>query len=319
MVVASLLAAVVSCVGGASAASAQDVHLLVVTGVSGDEEHAAQFAKWAGAVVDAAKKQGVLDGNVAWYAEAPDKDPRIKGRANRDGVTKAFTDIAARAKADDEVFVLLIGHGSFDGKMGAFNLPGPDLSASDYATLLQRFPTQKITFVNTASSSGAFLQPLAGPARTIVTATRTGGERNETRFPEFFVEALAGGEGADRDRNGRVSVQEAFDYATARVKAAYEKEGHILTEHAAIDDGAQGKLAGALYLAPPRSRTASAQAADPALRALLEQRDTLERQINDLRLKKDSMEQAAYDQQLEKLLTELAVKSRQIRELEGRK
>ncbi len=316
---AGVLVALVSTVGSARLASAQDVHLLVVTGVSGDEEHAALFTKWAGAVVDAAKKQGVLDANVAWYAEATGTDPRIKGRASRDGITQAFADMAGRAKPNDEVFVLLLGHGSFDGKMGAFNLPGPDLTAADYATLLQRFPTQKITFVNTASSSGAFLQPLAGPARTIVTATRTGGERNETRFPEFFIEALAGGEGADRDRNGRVSVQEAFDFATARVKAAYEKEGHILTEHAALDDGAQGKLASALYLAPPRSRTASARAADPALRALLEQRDALERQVGDLRLKKDSMDQAAYEQQLEKLLTDLAVKTRQIREIEGRK
>ena len=31
------------------------------------------------------------------------------------------------------------------------------------------------------------------------------------------------------------------------------------------------------------------------------------------------MDPAAYDQQLEKLVTELAVKTRQIRELEGRK
>ena len=184
--------------------------------------------------------------------------------------------------------------------------------------LLQKFTTQKVAFINTTSSSGAFLQPLAGPARTIVTATKTGGERNETRFAEYFVQALDSEE-ADRDRNGRVSVQEAFDFAASKVKAAYEKEGHILTEHAALDDGSQGKLAGTQYLAPERSRTAAAQNADPALRALLEQRDALERQVNDLRLKKDSMDQAAYDQQLEKLVTDLAVTTRQIRELEGRK
>jgi hypothetical protein len=299
-------------------AAAQDVHLLVITGVGGDEEHTTQFQKWAGAVVDSAKKHGVLEGNINWLGEAPDKDPRIKARSSRDNVTKAFGDLAAKAKPNDEIFVLLIGHGSFDGKTGAFNLPGPDLTAPEYATLLQRFSTQKVVFVNTASSSGAFLQPLAGPARTIVTATKTGGERNETRFAEFFVQALDTEE-ADRDRNGRVSVQEAFDFAAAKVKAAYEKEGHILTEHAALDDSSQGKLAQTQYLAPERSRTAAAQNMDPAMRALLEQRDALERQVNDLRLKKDSMDQATYDQQLEKLVTELAVKSRQIRELENKR
>jgi hypothetical protein len=319
-----IVAASVACVagtlllGGATAASAQDVHLVVVTGVGGDEEHATQFQKWAGAVVDSAKKHGVMDANVQWLGEAPDKDPRIKARSTRENVSKALNDLAAKVKPSDDVFIMLIGHGSFDGKTGAFNLPGPDLSAGDYAMLLQKFTTQKVVFVNTASSSGAFLQPLAGPARTIVTATKTGGERNETRFAEFFVQALDAEE-ADRDRNGRVSVQEAFDFAAAKVKAAYEKEGHILTEHAAIDDSSQGKLAGTQYLAPERSRTAAAQSADPALRALLEQRDALERQVNDLRLRKDSMDPSAYDQQLEKLVTELAVKTRQIRDFESRK
>jgi hypothetical protein len=317
----AILLACLACLlllGSATAARAQDIHLLVVTGVGGDEEHSAQFQKWAGSILDSAKKHGVLDANVSWLGEAPDKDPRIKSRSSKDNVSKAFTDLAAKVKPNDEVFVVLIGHGSFDGKTAAFNLPGPDLTAGDYAMLLEKFTTQKVTFVNTSSSSGAFLQPLAGPARTIITATKTGGERNETRFAEFFAQAFDAEE-ADRDRNGRVSVQEAFDFAASKVKAAYEKEGHILTEHAALDDSSQGKLASTLYLAPERSRTAAAQNADPALRALLEQRDALERQVNDLRLKKDSMDQAAYDQQLEKLLTELAVKTRQIRELEGRK
>jgi hypothetical protein len=302
--------------GSPGAATAQDVHLLVITGVGGDEEHTAQFQKWAGTVVDSAKKHGVLDANINWLGETTEKDPRIKARSTRENVTKAFTDLAARVKPEDEVFVLLIGHGSFDGTTAAFNLPGPDLTAADYGRLLQRFTTQKIVFVNTASSSGPFIQALAGPARTIVTATKTGGERNETRFAEFFVEAFDA-EAADRDRNGRVSIQEAFDYAAGKVKAAYEKEGHILTEHAAIDDSSQGKLAGTQYLAPERSRTAAAQNADPALRALLEQRDALERQVNDLRIRKDSMDPAAYDQQLEKLLTDLAVKTRQIRDMES--
>jgi hypothetical protein len=242
----------------------------------------------------------------------------MKGRATKENVTKAFDDLAAKAKPNDQIVVILIGHGSFDGKVGAFNLPGPDLTAPDYATLLDRFKTQRLAFINTASSSGAFTQPLAGPARTIITATKTGGERNEARFAPFFVEALDT-EAADRDRNGRVSMQEAFDYAAGKVKAEYEKGGHIMTEHATLDDSAQGKLASTQYLAPERSRTAAAQNADPALRALLEQRDALERQVEDLRLRKDSMPAAQYEEQLEKLVTDLALKTRAIRDFEGKK
>jgi hypothetical protein len=256
------------------------------------------------------------DANMTYLGENPDQSGgRMKARATREIVTKAFTDLAAQVKANDDLFVVLIGHGSFDGKTAAFNLPGPDLTADDYSTLLKKFPTQKIVFVNTASSSGAFVQPLAGPARTIVAATRTGGERNETRFAQYFVEAFDT-DSADRDRNGRVSVQEAFDYAAQKVKAVYEQEGHIMTEHATLDDSAQGKLASSQYLAPERSRTAAAQSLDPAYRTLLEQRDALERQVADLRLRKDSMDAKQYDDQLEKLLTDLALKTRAIRDYE---
>ena len=101
--------------------------------------------------------------------------------------------------------------------------------------------------------------------------------------------------------------------------AAYEQAGNLLSEHAALDDGAEGKLASTQFLAPPRSRSAGASSLDPALRALVEQRDALERQIAELRLRKDSMEAARYDEQLEKLLTDLALKTRAIRDAEAKK
>jgi hypothetical protein len=297
-------------------ALAQDTHLLLITGVSGDEALASQYQKWAAAVIDGAKKRGVAAANIVYLSENPDLDKtRAKGRATREGVTKAFAEVAARAKANDEVFVLLIGHGSFDGRVGAFNLMGPDLTVPEFGKLLESLFQQRVSFVNTASSSGAFLS-LAGPGRVIVTATKTGGERNDTRFPEHFVEAL-GAEEADRDRNGRVSVLEAFEFAKSKVASIYEKGGHILTEHAVLDDGMQGKLAESLYLAPERTRDAATVAAaqsDPAFKALLAEQDALERQIGELRLKKGAMDAAEYEKQFEKLSIALASKTREIRD-----
>src|SRR5205085_4786892 len=117
---------------------------------------------------------------------------------------------------------------------------------------------------DTTSASGAFLQPLAGPGRAIVTATKTGGERNETEFPQYFVEAFTT-ESADKNRDGRVSVAEAFDYARTKVTQAYQQKGLMLTEHAALDDGAEGGLASTLFLQP--ARTPAMATADPALRS----------------------------------------------------
>ena len=286
---------------------------------AGDDEHTMLFHKWATSVVDSAKKSGLPDANITYLGDQPEQDPsHIRARSTRENVTKAFADVAARAKPGDDVIVLLIGHGSFDGHDAAFNLPGPDLTAADFGKLLDKLSAERVAFIDTSSSSGAFVEPLKRPDRIIVTATKTGGERNEPVFAQYFVEAL-GGEDADRDRNGRVSILEAFDYAQTKVKAYYDQGGHILTEHAILEDGSQEKLAGTLFLAPDKTTAAIAQTTDPELRALLEQQSDLERQVAVLRLKKDGMDPADYDKQFEKLLTDLALKTKEVRDREAKK
>lgn len=307
--------------GLAHGAAAQDTHLLVITGVSGDAEHAKKFHELATRFIDAAKKtNGVTDANLTYLAEKADADPRrIAGRSTKENIEKAVVDIAARAHPNDEIFVLLIGHGSFDTRGGAFNLPGPDLTADDYAKLLAKWPTQRVAFVNTASASGAFLPTVAGPGRTIVTATRTGRENFETRFAAFFVEAYEG-DAADSDRNGRVSVGEAFDYAKAKVVKAFEQDGLLPTEHATLDDGNEGNLASTMFLASGATRAASNfDMTNPAVRQLLEERDALERDVAGLRLRKSGMDPAEYEARLEKLLLALAQKSQALQQLEVKK
>jgi hypothetical protein len=304
---------------GAAHASAQDTHLVVITGVGGDEEHTKTFHKWATAIIDAAtKKAGLPEGNVIYLSEKPDLEASlIKGRSTRETVDKTLTDLAARARANDAVIILLIGHGSFDGRQAAFNLPGPDLTPADFSRLLGKFASQRVAFINTAASSGAFLPAVAGPGRVVVTATKTGGERNETRFPEYFVAAF-NDETADRDRNGRVSIAEAFDYAKSKVTKAFEQEGLLLSEHATIEDGANGSLASELFLMPSQAAL-KVDTSDPAMRALVEERDAIERKIAALRLMKPSMEAAKYDAEMEKLLTELALKTKAIRDRQAKK
>jgi hypothetical protein len=295
----------------AQRAAAQQTHILVVTGVGGDEEHTKKFTKWASSFVDAAKKKdAVPEANITLLADR---------RATKDGVEKAIADIAARAKPGDTVFLLLIGHGSFDGRVAMFNLTGPDLSAPDCAKLLARFTSQHVVFVNTTSSSGAFLQPLAAPGRVVVTATKTGGERNEVDFPEYFVAAY-NDDAADLDRNGHVSVKEAFDYAKTKVTQAYQQKGLMLTEHATLDDGGEGQLAATVFLGTGRAESAlKVDTSNPAARALLEERDAIEQHISALKLMKPSMDAAAYDAQMEKLLTDLALKTKALRDLQTKK
>lgn len=296
---------------GAAPVFAQQTHILVITGVPGDEEHARQFHKWATTFVDAAKKkEGVAESNITYLADR---------QATKAGVEQAFADLSARATAGDAVVVLLIGHGSFNGTQAAFNLPGPDLTVAEWSRLLAKLPAERVAFVNTSSSSGAFLPAIAAPGRVVVTATKTGGERNETVFPEFFVEAF-NDPGADRDRNGHVSIAEAFEYAKAKVTQSFQQKGLLLTEHATLDDGAKGRLASAMFLGIGRTETALAiDASDPAMKKLADEKDAIDRQIAALKLRKSGMPEAQYEAQMEQLVTDLALKTKAIRDLQAKK
>ena len=306
-----VLGACLCCVLCAAPALAQQTHLLVITGVPGDEEHAQQFQKWATTFIETArKKDSAADANVTFLAER---------RATREGVQKAFADLADRVKPTDGVVVLLIGHGSFNGTQGAFNLPGPDLTVAEWAALVGTLPAQRVAFVNTSSSSGAFLPAIAGPGRVIVTATKTGGERNETQFPEFFVAAF-GDSAADRDRNGHVSIFEAFEYAKSKVVQAFQQKGLLLTEHATMDDGGGGRLAATMYLGIGRAEgTLAVDTSDPAMKKLVDEKDAIDQQIAALKLKKGAIDEGQYDAQMEKLLTDPALKTRAIRDLQAKK
>jgi hypothetical protein len=328
---ALVLIAAAALLATGAAASAQTTRLAVIVGLSGDPEHAELFGRWAATLVDAAGRMGVARDHVVYLAEKPEADPkRITGRSTAEQIVKAFAALAAGGTAEDRVFIVLIGHGTFDGRVAKFNLPGPDLTAADFEPLLKRLPSQHVVLVNTSSASGPFVEALAGPGRAIVAATRNGSERFATLFGGPFVDALAGVEdGADADKNRRVSVLEAFDYAKREVNAAYEREGIMVTEHAILsDDGAaegtqtptadgkQGRVAGMLSLG---SAAAEALPTDPALRALYVERRDIERRLESLKLLKDSMEPARYASELERLATELARKTREIREAEGKR
>lgn len=313
----------------AAPAFAQVTHVAVIVGLAGDPEHGELFRRWAGTLVDGAEQRfGIAHDRVFYLTEDPAKDPKATGKSTREEVQRMFATLARTAGPDDVVFVVLIGHGTFDGKVAKFNLPGPDMTAGDFAPLLKALPSKNVVFVNTASSSAPFLTELAGPGRTIVTATRTGAERFATLFGGYFIDALTS-DAADVDRNRRVSVLEAFDSAKRDVARAYEKEGIMLTEHPLLDDsgdregspapaveGKNGRIAAILSLGAVAAD--EPQTSDPKLRALYAERRELEQRVEALKLLKGSMDPARYASELEKRLTDLALKSKEIRDSGGR-
>ena len=315
------------------AAGAQSSHVLVVSGLGGEPRYSAEFRQWGLALVDAARSRYALpDSDVVYLAEAGAADPRIAGVSTRENVARTLQRFAQRAGAKDPIVVVLIGHGSGEGEDSRISLPGPDLAARDFARLLAPFRSQPVAFIDMTSASGDMLPVLAAPNRVVITATRSSFERNESVFAGYFVAALTG-DGADTDKDGRVSLLEAFQYAAAETARHYEQETRLQTEHAQLDDQGtrdgvavvdaraaamgqgQGTLARRLFLGGNGVPRAALN--DPRLAALYQERLAIEARIDSLKQHKGTMAPAAYDSALEDLLVQLSLKAKAIKELEG--
>jgi len=302
-----------------SQAGAGDRYALVITGASGGEAYAQKYAKWRASFVDTLRGKFHYDPQrLIVLGETPEDGVQ---KATRENVRAAFADLRKRMTKDDQLLVLLIGHGtSLDGDEAKFNLVGPDLSATEWNDLLRPLPG-RLVFVNTTGASFPFLRKLAGKGRVVLTATDAAAQQFETVFPEFFIKAF-NDDAADLDRNNRVSVWEAFTYASAGVRQWFEQKGQLPTERPLLDDtgagigreaqnpGTDGALARVTYVQPD---AVLALPSDTALAGLMRRRADLETQLEELKARKESTPPDQYDADLEKLLVEIARISAQIR------
>jgi hypothetical protein len=275
------------------------VRVLIVTGVSGEPRFAQEFSGQARSIITSLGKAGVGSDRITWLAES--EGAQVAGRATKERVEQELVRLAG-GDAGDQALIIFIGHGSDAGEP-KLNLPGPDLTAADLARVLSGYGTRPVAVVVAASSSGGFAEKLAAPGRLIITATRTGQERNEVRFGHWFAEAFAGG-AADIDKDGALSLLEAYSYTVREVKREYESDNRLQTEHARITDSTLARqfVFGA--------STGPANAGSPEL--IAKKRD-LESRIAALRARKSQMDSTAYEKQLEALLVELATVNQQLR------
>jgi hypothetical protein len=310
----------------ASGAAAGERYALVITGASGGDVYAQKYAKWRASFVDTLRGKFHYDPQrLVVLAETlrPGSGQSEDGvrPATRENVRGALADLRRRMTKDDQLLVLLIGHGtSLDGDEAKFNLVGPDLSASEWSELLRPLPG-RLVFVNTTGASFPFLRKLAGKGRVVLTATDAAAQQFETVFPEFFIKAFDDA-AADLDRSSRVSIWEAFTYASAGVRQWFEQKGQLPTERPLLDDtgagigreaqnpGTDGAIARVTYLQPD---AVLALPADTALAGLMRRRADLETLLEELKARKESTPLDQYDADLEKLLVEIARISAQIR------
>jgi hypothetical protein len=292
----------------ASGARADSV--IVVVSAGGTPEYTSTFAEWAAHWQKAAAAAHAQTTMLGLDAAQTNVRETLREALAKEAATSA-----------EPLWLVLLGHGTWDGQSGKFNVAGDDVSIADLHEWLAPIH-RPLVLVAGFSASGAFLKPLAGRDRIIVTATRAGSEENFARFGGFFSAAI-GDPGADLDKDGEVSVLEAWLIAARKVVAFYKQEGRLATEHSLLDDNGDGLgtppewFEGMRAVKKPKAGAAdglrarqihlvhSAQesALPPETRA---KRDALEQEVARLREQKAELPENEYYAQLEKLMLQLA-------------
>jgi hypothetical protein len=277
---------------------------VTISGLGGEPDYDQRFKMWA-TDIDGSLKKAAGDSTVVTM-QAPTRE-QIRAR---------FAQLAAEVKPADAFVLMLIGHGTYDGFDYKFNVPGADITGGELASLLDHIAATRQLVVNMTSASGGSIAALRKPNRIVITATKTGTEKNATVFARYWAEALRD-PAADTDKNDSVSALEAFHYAQRKATESYDSQKRLATEHAVLEDtgkgegektpsaeNGEGKLAGAFTVVRLGANAAAAR--DPAKRALLDKKEALEQAIDTLKYEKAAIPSDEYKKQLTQLLLQLA-------------
>jgi hypothetical protein len=296
---------------------AQNRWALIVSGASGGEKYAEQMATW---------RNELRTTLVNRYQFKPefvkvlvDEAATTGDKGSAENVRRLFAEVKKTAAKDDFVLIVMLGHGTYDGDVAKFNLVGPDLTAKDWTDLLAGVQG-RVAIVNTTEASFPFLESLTAKGRVVITATDSAAQKYATVFPDYFVKAFKEAS-TDLDKNGRTSIYEVFQAASAAVKQHYEQRGQLTTERALLDDNGDGKGREATAEGPDGgiARIAyldsevAAVAGNPELAALVKRRMALEQQAEEHKNLKGVMPDAEWNAQFEKMMLELAQVSAEIR------
>lgn len=279
--------------------------VIIAVSAPGEDVYDETFTQWAKTWTQAAKggqaRVEVIDKSVTDFKQALEEEAK---------------------ETSSPLWIALLGHGTFDGREPKFNLPGDDLKASDLAEWLAPF-RRPVVVVCSFSASGAWLKPLSGRDRIILTATKSGSEINYSRFGGHFATAI-GDPAADLNKDGQTSVLEAWISAAQKTADFYKAEGRLATEHSLLDDNADALGTPPTFYSGIRAVKKPAGAAQPdGIRAaqihlipsaeerelapeLRERRDKLELELARLRDQKSTLPEAEYFSKLESILLQIS-------------
>lgn len=299
-------------------------HACVVIGAEGEPVYGSMFKAWA-----SRWGQGLGIPDSQWIGGAGDSESNEnalgKPLSDRERI-RLWIEQTKGLAADQPRWLVLLGHGTYDGKSTKFNLRGEDLSASQLQEWLGGDRSPWVIVVS-AASSGPFLKALSGPNRVVIVSTKSGSEGNFSRFGEYMSASL-NDSGTDLDHDGSISVLEAFLVGSRRTQMYYSDQGLLATEHALIEDNSDGAGTSHEYylgirpISQSQRGSVALEKVDGSLAKRIYVRESsgqvvlgaaerlrleeIDRKIEALRLEKGSLSGDLYYERLEVLFLEMA-------------
>jgi hypothetical protein len=307
-----------------------DRYLLVVEGLGGEAYYTERFGRWVETLTSVGEEElGIAPERIIRLrADAGVNASPNERESRKENVLGAIAEVAASSEDGDLILVVLIGHGTARGERVLFNLPGADLSPQELNTALDALTGRTVVVVNTSPASAPFVESLAGDNRINIAATASAAENQHTRFGGFFVSAFVDAT-ADLNKDRRVSLLEAFQYANRSVSESYREEDTLRSEHAILDDNgdgigsrtpgmesADGTRAAETYPAEALPGVDLETTFGRAQLALQVEATRLVDEIEALKRRKASLTDEEYAERLEALLLEVARNRRTYRENE---
>jgi hypothetical protein len=299
-----MLAVAFVSISGLAITARAESYFVTVAGLGGEPDLDQRFTEWAKSLDQVLHNETGAKVETLYGADAT--------KANVEAKLRALTS----TKPDDQLVLMLIGHGTFDEREYKLALPGPDISATELSQLLDKIPARQL-IVDMTTSSGGAIPLLQKSKRVIIAATKAGTEKSSVViFPRYWIEALRD-PAADADKSETISALEAFRYAQAKVTKFFETQNRLATEHAVIEDtgkgegvkdpstdNGEGRVANGFVLV--HLGNSATLAKDPTKQKLLKHLEDLDAQLDELKYEKASKDPAQYRRELQTLMVDRA-------------
>jgi len=270
---------------------------VVIAGLGGNVEFDTAFSEHSEAISTALRtRTSELEHVTYLVGENANREAFLSAM---DEVVQDANDLSESADAVETFVLVMIGHGNINRDGWQFNVSGPDISTTDLVAALAPLNVGREVIIASASSSGALLETLSQSGRTLVTATKSGGELNAVRFTEHLATAMASDQ-ADVDRNELLTVEEAFTFANDATQQYYSEQKLLASEHARFvsNDDITTTIATLGALREAKN--------NPAVTALLNERSKLEKSFYAVKASKSTLDTDVYYAELEAVLVQIA-------------